>query len=115
MPGGGTTPASLPGRLIRGLHRRLQRAWVRLWLAGLPSAFRAQNVSLAGVGERHHWFWDFHQLQQALETAGFTAVERRTADSSAIAGFPFQPLDLDADGRPRKGAESMYVEARKPG
>ena len=84
-------------------------------MAGLPAAFRAQNVSLAGVGERHHWLWDFHQLQQALEAAGFQGVERRTAATSALADFPFHPLDLDTDGRPRKGAESMYVEAHKPG
>jgi hypothetical protein len=105
----------LAGRLLRGVRHRLQRVWLRFWLAGLPAAFRAQNVSLAGVGERHHWLWDFHQLQQALEAAGFQGVERRTAATSAIADFPYYPLDLDADGRPRKGAESMYVEAQKPG
>ena len=105
---------SLPGRIAHAVRNRLQRAWLRLLLAGLPSAFRAQNVSLAGVGERHHWLWDFHQLKQALETAGFIATERCSADSSAIADFPFYPLDLDVEGRPRKGAESMYVEARKP-
>lgn len=105
--------SSLLSRIGRVTRRRLQRAWVRLWLLGLPPAFRAQNVSLAAVGERHQWLWDFHQLRQALEATGFTAVERRTADSSAISGFPFHPLDLDAKGRPRKGAGSMYVEARK--
>ena len=114
-PGGGNSSAlARLGRLPGRLYNRLQRLWIRAWLAPLPAAFRAQNVSLAGVGERHHWLWDFHQLQQALEAAGFTAVQRRAADSSAIADFPFHPLDLDADGRPRKGTESMYVEARKP-
>jgi SAM-dependent methyltransferase len=101
-------------RLFRGLQPRLRRAWLRLLLSALPSAFRAQNVSLAGVGERHHWLWDFHQLQQALLAAGFAAVERREANTSGITDFPFQPLDLDAEGRPRKGVGSMFVEARKP-
>lgn len=96
---------------IRG---RLERAWIRLCLRALPAAFRMQNVSLAAVGERHHWLWDFHQLRCELEAAGFVEVRRRTADSSAVADFPFHPLDVDAEGRPRKGAESMYVEARKP-
>jgi SAM-dependent methyltransferase len=105
---------ALAGRYVRGARHRLRGVWLRFWLTGLPAAFRAQNLSLAGVGERHHWLWDFHQLRQALEVAGFKAVERRTAGSSAIADFPFYPLDLDADGRPRKGVESMYVEARKP-
>jgi hypothetical protein len=96
------------------LRGRMERMWVQLCLLALPAAFRAQNVSRAGIGERHHWLWDFHQLRAALESAGFVDVLRRDANSSAIAGFPFQPLDLDDAGRPRKGTESMYVEARKP-
>ncbi|MBM9538345.1 class I SAM-dependent methyltransferase [Desulfobulbus alkaliphilus] len=100
--------------ILRGARHRLQQAWVRLWLAGLPAAFRTQNVSLAGIGERHHWLWDFHQLQQTLSAVGFITVIRCSADSSSIKDFPFHPLDIDADGRPRKGLESMYVEARKP-
>lgn len=97
------------------LRSRLERAWIRLCLFALPAAFRAQNVSLAAMGERHQWLWDFHQLKTALDAAGFIEVRRRTANSSAKADFPFYPLDLDADGRPRKGAESLYVEAEKPG
>jgi hypothetical protein len=81
----------------------------------LPRAFRSQNVSLAGVGERHHWLWDFEQLRAALDTAGFVGIERCEAHISRFAGFPFTPLDVDCDGRPRKGAESMYIEAQKPG
>lgn len=99
--------------LLRAFPRRLQRYWIQAVLKALPSAFRAQNVSVALVGEKHHWLWDFHQLQQALEAVGFTSVERRSADSSAIADFPFCPLDLDSDGGPRKGRESMYIEAIK--
>jgi hypothetical protein len=68
---------------------------------------------LAAVGERHHWLWDFHQLKTVLEAAGFVDVQRRSANNSAAADFPFQPLDLDAEGHPRKGAESLYVEACK--
>lgn len=95
--------------------RRVERAGIRLCLLALPAAFREQNVSLAAVGERHHWLWDFHLLNAALEAVGFIDVQRRSASSSAVADFPFQPLDLDAGGQPRKGAESLYVEARKPG
>jgi predicted SAM-dependent methyltransferase len=96
------------------LCNRLQRAWLQLWLLGLPAVFRSQNVSLASVGERHHWLWDFYQLQQALEVAGFTAIERCSAQTSAIANFPFYPLDVDAECNPRKGVGSMYIEAIKP-
>ena len=100
-------------RVSVALRRRIERAWIRLCLLALPAAFRAQNISLAAVGERHHWLWDFHQLKSALEAVGFTSVEYRTSDSSAIADFPFYPLDIDSDGRPRKGKESMYIEAIK--
>lgn len=107
--GGGTSR-----RVLSALRRRIERIWIRLCLLALPAAFRSQNVSLAAVGECHHWLWDYHQLKAALEAAGFEAVQRRSANTSAVSDFPFQPLDLDADGRPRKGAESMYLEAQKP-
>jgi hypothetical protein len=105
---------ALVSRSVRALRIRLQHVWVRLLLAGVPAAFRAQNVSLAGIGERHQWLWDFHQLRLALESAGFVDVQRRSANDSAITDFPCRLLDLNAGGHPRKGAESMYVEARKP-
>ena len=102
------------GYLARGVQRRVERIWTRAVLQLLPKAFRAQNVSLASVGERHHWLWDFEQLRAELERVGFEAVTRCTASESRFDGFPFQPLDLDAEGRPRKGSESMYIEAIKP-
>lgn len=108
--GAGEWSSQLPARI----RNRLQLLWVRFWAYGFPAAFRAQNISMSDVGERHHWLWDFHQLQQALETVGFAMVERRSAGTSAIRDFPFQQLDLDTEGRPRKGAESMFVEAIKP-
>jgi len=100
--------------LVPGIQRRLERIWTRAVLQLLPKAFRAQNVSLAAVGERHHWLWDFEQLRTELERAGFGAITRCTASESCFDGFPFRSLDLDAEGRPRKGSESMYIEAIKP-
>lgn len=71
-------------------------------------------MSLAAVGERHHWLYDTHQLQQLLIASNFVAIQRYTAATSRYVSFPFQPLDLAADGLPRKGAESLYLEATKP-
>lgn len=110
--------ASTLGRarsLSARLHRCLERLWVHAVLALLPSAFRSQNVSLAAVGERHHWLWDFEQLRAVLCSVGFVAIERCEPHTSRFAEFPFMPLDVDRDGRPRKGVESMYVEAQKTG
>lgn len=92
---------------------KLEELYVRAVLGLLPRAFREQNVSRVPVGERHAWIYDFDSLRRLLECAGFTDVRRVTATTSTIADFPFHPLDIDADGQPRKGAESMYVEARK--
>lgn len=100
--------------LARELQRRVARIWTLAVLQLLPKAFRAQNVSLGAVGERHHWLWDFEQLCAELKGVGFEAVRRCTASESRFDEFPFQSLDLDAEGRPRKGAESMYIEAIKP-
>ena len=112
-----TEPVTRPWWARVGRRERLQlsRLWVRLCLSGLPAPFREQHVSMASVGERHHWLWDFHQLKEVLVAAGFVDVQRRGPKASGIEDFPFFPLDLDEEGRPRMGAESMYVEARRPG
>jgi len=64
----------------------------------LPKAFREQNVSLAAVGERHHWLYDFHQLQRLLAAAGFVAIERCTAATSRGPHFICHLLDHAGDG-----------------
>lgn len=96
------------------LISRLQRVWINLWLLGLPSAFRKQNISLAQIGELHQWLWDFYQVRTELIAAGFNGVIKSTANTSLVHDFPFYPLDLDVDGLPRKGNQSMFVEAYKP-
>jgi hypothetical protein len=58
--------------------------------------------------------WDFYSLKKKLEAVGFVDVKRVSANTSIIKDFPFYPLDLDDRGQPRKGAESMYIEAIKP-
>jgi hypothetical protein len=99
----------------RKVVAKVERLWIRAVLQLLPKAFREQNVSLAAVGERHHWLYDFHQLQRLLAVAGFVAIERCTAATSRVPNFPFHLLDLASDGQPRKGAESLFIEAQKPG
>jgi len=99
----------------RKVAAKVEGLWIQAVLQLLPKAFREQNVSLAAVGERHHWLFDFNQLQRLLAAAGFVAIERFTAATSRVPNFPFDPLDLAGDGQPRKGAESLFIEAQKPG
>jgi predicted SAM-dependent methyltransferase len=100
--------------ILAAIVRRIQRYWIKIVILALPSAFRDQNISLASIGERHHWVWDFHSLKKVLDTVGFVDVKRVSANTSIIKDFPFYPLDVDDKGKPRKGAESMYIEATKP-
>jgi hypothetical protein len=79
----------------------------------LPSAFREQNLSFATVGEKHAWLYDEHLLSSLLKKSGFAQVVRMSFDTTSIPNFPLQPLDVSADGNPRKGKESMYLEAFK--
>jgi SAM-dependent methyltransferase len=95
------------------LKQDFRRTWFNWLLKQLPSAFREQNISLAPVGELHQWLWDFHQLQNQLISSGFVNVKSQSFNSSRIRDFPFFPLDMDQDGLPRKGRETMFVEAEK--
>lgn len=96
------------------LKQRIESYWIRMCVYLLPVAFRSQNISHASIGERHQWLWDFHQLKTKLELLGFIDVQRLSAERSTINSFPFYPLDIYVDGSPRKGENSMYIEARKP-
>lgn len=114
-----------PARL--GLHQRLVRAlspsgldfrrrrWqMKLALALLPKAFVDQNISFAAIGELHQWLWDEHQLTCQLASAGFEEIKRYSATTSGIDNFPCYPLDVKANGSPRKGNQSMVLEAGRP-
>jgi hypothetical protein len=87
--------------------RQLHNAGIQL----LDPAFLRQNVSMASIGEKHQWLWDYIQLKEQLESCGFSGVKRETHLSSKFELFPFYPLDAYKSGHPRKGRESMYVEA----
>jgi len=99
---------------VRAVLNVLRKLILRVWLYPLPAAFKRQNVSFAEVGEKHQWVWDFYQLVDALKTAGLINVARMSASMSAVEDIPVSILDLHPNGEPRKGAGSMYVEARKP-
>ncbi|CAK6687488.1 class I SAM-dependent methyltransferase [Synechococcus sp. CBW1107] len=106
-------------RSLRKSLRRIpsfaERLWIKTVIQFLPRAFRHQNVSLTSVGERHHWLYDTHSIKQHLSDIGFESIDRCTASTSCYPDFPFLALDLSADGHPRKGLESLFIEAKKPG
>lgn len=103
-----------PKLLIGKLIYQLDIVRINILVSLLPKAFKEQNVSLAGIGERHHWLWDFYQLKHVSEEAGFDSIQRCHFNTSQITGFPFHPLDVNSDNQPRKGQQSIYLEAIKP-
>jgi len=104
-----TTPQRSGLARVRGA---LQRRYIWLLWRLLPRAFREQNVSLADVGELHAWLYDAHTLGTLLQEAGFKQVQVVSFNSSSEPTFPLQPLDATAAGEPRKGRQSLYIEAR---
>jgi len=102
-----TNPKAAFDRLAN--HLRVKLA---CWIA--PSAFVEQNISQATIGENHAWLYTFAELANLLTDAGFVKPERMSFATSNVPDFPCDLLDMHPDGGPRKGAESMYVEARKP-
>jgi len=100
--------------LLKRIGRRFLAHKHRLGLRLLDPAFKRQNVSFAGIGERHQWLWDFYSLSNELERLGFNKPLKKDSLLSTVQDFPFFPLDVTSTGSPRKGAESMYVEAEKP-
>ena len=105
--------AKNPNLLYKKLTYKLEKFWIHFLVSFLPKNFRQQNVSFANTGERHQWLWDFTQLKHFLELVGFEKVNRYDYKTSQVDNFSFS-LDVDSFGFPRKGWESMYVEAQKP-
>jgi len=93
---------------------RIEKVYCKIITMLLPKAFRDQNISFASVGERHTWLYDFYSIERLLLGVGFEDVRKMSASRSDIPDFPFLELDMLPNGRPRKGMESMYVEAVKP-
>jgi hypothetical protein len=91
----------------------IERAYCKFITKFLPSAFRMQNISFTQVGEKHTWVYDFYSIYNLLDNTGFEKIQKMTCETTNISGFPLFPLDLLENGHPRKGLESMYIEAVK--
>ncbi|WP_341327603.1 methyltransferase domain-containing protein [Methylotuvimicrobium sp. KM2] len=107
-------PKALHRSPFKRILSKLEQQYIRAVISLLPSAFRHQNISWTQIGEKHAWMYDFYTIGCLLSKAGFVDVQRMSATTSNISDFPFMPLDVNPDGSPRKGAESMYIEAVKP-
>jgi predicted SAM-dependent methyltransferase len=78
-----------------------------------PSWFKNNHISRAATGEKHCWVHDFDSVKFFLDKAGFDEITRVSAFLTLEKEFPLYPLDINSMNQARKGAESMYIEARK--
>jgi len=102
---------ALPPSLATRCRSYFERRYIRTICRLLPRAFREQNVSLAEVGETHAWLYDFRSLSSLVQAAGFKEMKRMQFDTTREPEFPIVPLDATPNGEPRKGEQSLYLEA----
>lgn len=98
---------------IRKIKNLARIVYIESVLLLLPRSLTAQMFSRASLGEKHLWIYDFTDLKQQLEAAGFSCVQKMSCSESRIVGFEKYDLDVNEGGHPRHGVESMYVEAVK--
>jgi SAM-dependent methyltransferase len=87
--------------------------WIRFLTALLPKSFSTLNLSHAATGELHQWLWDYQSFREVLLIAGFKEVNKVCFESTTRPDLPLLELDRNSRGEPRKGLESMYIEAVK--
>lgn len=111
-----TNPENILKKILKN-PKRIKSKLIWIYCVNLvklaPKWFQYNHVSLVEPGEKHFWVHDFYSISEILKNSGFTSVIKQDAFKSLEKDFPFYPLDIDEDGRIRKGQESMYIEAIK--
>lgn len=86
---------------------------IKLITSILPSWYRRYHILNTSTGEVHRWVYDFNSLAKVLSEVGFKNISKLDSHSSQVEGFSTSLLDLDERGLPRKGLQSMYIEATR--
>lgn len=77
-----------------------------------PKWFRNYHIALTSPGERHQYVHDFPSIRELLVASGFNEIQRVSHKESLTDIADITRLDVLADGGPRGGLESMFVEAK---
>jgi predicted SAM-dependent methyltransferase len=93
---------------------KIQKIYSEIIISLLPKWYVRNNVSKTAPGEKHLWMYDFNSLKNVLYEAKFTSIFEVDSLKSSNSEFPIYPLDIDLNNEPRKGLQSMYIEATKP-
>ncbi len=96
------------------ISSKIQKHFINLMVFIFPRWFRTYQISMTDPGERHFWLFSFHEVETLLIQRGFSNVSKQTFDSTDYIDLSILELDRFEDvNQPRKGRQSMYVEARK--
>ena len=87
--------------------------WLRFIMMLLPKTFKEQNISLARIGELHHWIWDYYSLSDYLVKAGFSKTIRQKYNMTISKVSKLYIFDQDRKKKMSRGIESMYIESLK--
>ena len=99
--------------IILKLKKKLTLMYIKLILSFLPDAFKSQNVSLTDIGENHTWIWDFDNIKEYLIKYDFNCIEKKEFNTTQVDFFSPYELDVFNQDIPRKGLQSMFIEAKK--
>jgi SAM-dependent methyltransferase len=98
---------------LKKLKSKAQMQIIKFIVSLFPKWYLQNHISNAVTGELHRWVYDFNSLKKILIEVNFTSVSKLDAFTSLNSDFPNIPLDVDEQGRSRKGLQSMYIEAIK--
>jgi predicted SAM-dependent methyltransferase len=93
--------------------KRAQKIYILFIVRLLPEWFRRYNVALTDPGEKHMWLFTQRELIERLSSIGFKNVITLDHQSTGSRIQDCLKLDSTAEGAPRKGKLSMFIEATK--
>lgn len=79
----------------------------------IPKDLRDLVFVSTSIGEKHRSMYDRYSIRKILEDIGFRNISIRTYNTSHIDNFNEYALDVNQDGTPYQGMNSLYVEALK--
>lgn len=98
---------------LKKLILKVQSIYSQLLISILPNWFVNNHISNAATGEKHLWMYDFNSLSNLLKESQFVSIVETDPYNCSNSDFPVYPLDIDSNNHPRKGLQSMYIEAIK--
>ena len=98
---------------LEKIKKKIVDIYIDFLVKLFPRSFAEQNISLTEIGENHTWLWDYDSLREILIKYGFSNINKKNFNETDISFLNLNYLDVRKNNLPRKGKESMYIEAKK--